>query len=201
MHLTADQTDALTELLNIGHGRAATALSEMTGRRIILAVPSVSLVPLPEVNRPLGEFLTERVLCINQAFAGALSGNAMLLIDERASRVLSTMLEGDAEGPMSIAASNEALTEMGNVLLNACLGAFGNLLQIQIAFTVPKLAVDSLPSVLRSIAVGGEALTHAVVAKTKFSLENSEVAGVLMIVVGLTSLECVLRGLDGWDWQ
>lgn len=201
MQLTADQTDALTELLNIGHGRAATALSEMTGRRILLAVPSVSVVPLNDVTNPLGEFLSGRVLCINQAFAGSLSGNAMLLIDERASWALSNMLEGNADSMPSTTASNEALTEMGNVLLNACLGAFGNLLEIQISFTVPKLAVDSLPGVLRSIAVGGEQLTHAVVAKTKFGLENSEVAGVLMIVVGLTSLECVLRGLDCWDWQ
>ena len=34
MELTSSQHDALTELINIGYGRAAGALSELTGYRI-----------------------------------------------------------------------------------------------------------------------------------------------------------------------
>ena len=36
MQLTAAQQDALIELLNIGFGRAAASLSQLTGHRVIL---------------------------------------------------------------------------------------------------------------------------------------------------------------------
>ena len=46
MELTTVQQDALIELLNIGFGRAAGALSELTGHRVVLEVPEVSIHPI-----------------------------------------------------------------------------------------------------------------------------------------------------------
>ena len=43
MELTAVQQDALVELLNIGFGRAAASLSQLTGHRVLLEVPQVTL--------------------------------------------------------------------------------------------------------------------------------------------------------------
>ena len=39
MELTSTQQDALIELLNIGFGRAAASLSQLTGHRVVLDVP------------------------------------------------------------------------------------------------------------------------------------------------------------------
>ncbi len=50
MQLTTNQTDALTELINIGYARAAGALSELTGHRITMEVPQVSVHPIEEVG-------------------------------------------------------------------------------------------------------------------------------------------------------
>jgi chemotaxis protein CheC len=38
MNLTAVQEDALTEVINIGFGRAAASLSKLTGQRVQLEV-------------------------------------------------------------------------------------------------------------------------------------------------------------------
>jgi len=197
MQLTDLQTDALTEVINIGHGRAAAALSEMTGYRVLLSVPSVSVVPLVEVGRSLRNSLGENVVCVTQTFSGVLAGNAMLLVNGEAGEVLAGLLDSSRRGEDSVT-SGEILAETGNVLLNACLGAFGNLLEIQISFTVPTLAVDSVPGIMRSINIQGAQLSHAVIAQTQFRIANSQVSGVLMIIVGLTSLECVLRALEQW---
>ncbi len=45
------QEDALIELLNIGFGRAAASLSELTGHRVLLEVPEVTIHPIDEVSR------------------------------------------------------------------------------------------------------------------------------------------------------
>ena len=49
MELTAVQQDALIELLNIGFGRAAASLSQLTGHRVLLEVPQVTIHPIDEV--------------------------------------------------------------------------------------------------------------------------------------------------------
>ena len=36
------------------------------------------------------------------------------------------------------ASGREVITEVGNIVLNACLGVFGNLLKVQVTFAVPR---------------------------------------------------------------
>ena len=48
------QLDALKEVANIGAGHAATALSQLTGRTIMIGVPEVNIRPLEEVPELLG---------------------------------------------------------------------------------------------------------------------------------------------------
>jgi chemotaxis protein CheC len=49
MELTAVQQDALIELLNIGFGRAAASLSQLTGHRVLLEVPNVTIFSVDQV--------------------------------------------------------------------------------------------------------------------------------------------------------
>src|SRR5687768_7966776 len=92
MELTAHDKDALTELLNIGYARAGAALSELTGQRIALNVPDVAIYPIDSITPVLQEVLDEEITCVNQLFGGPISGNAMLLFDKSAARVLAKLL-------------------------------------------------------------------------------------------------------------
>ena len=49
------QRDAITELLNIGVGRAAAALSEMVDQEVGLTVPHLDFVPRSELTSSLGD--------------------------------------------------------------------------------------------------------------------------------------------------
>ncbi len=51
MELSELQEDAISELLNIGMGTAASALSQMVGEEVMLSVPSVTIVPRPGQRR------------------------------------------------------------------------------------------------------------------------------------------------------
>jgi chemotaxis protein CheC len=53
--LDAPQLDAVREVANIGAGHAATALSRMTDRVIMINVPDVSIIRLEDVDRVVGE--------------------------------------------------------------------------------------------------------------------------------------------------
>src|SRR5947207_845226 len=92
MKLDAPQNDALTELINIGYGRAAGALSELTGYRIQLQVPKIAMHPIEEISPLLDPLLEGDVASVDQVFSGPISGNALLLLGEKAARVLSGLL-------------------------------------------------------------------------------------------------------------
>ena len=201
MELTLTQEDALTELINIGYGRAAGALSELTGYRIQLEVPRVAMHPFEALPVRLYEVIPGDVASVTQSFSGPIAGNAMLLLDERSALLLSQLLLDDHSAPQDFSDSaREVITEVGNILLNACLGVFGNLLQVPVTFAVPRLQVESLPSVLGSIAAESvEKIQHALVIQTRFRLRDSNVNGCLVIILGIASLDRMLLELARWE--
>jgi chemotaxis protein CheC len=200
MELTYTQKDALTELINIGYGRAAGALSELTGYRITLEVPRISMHPIEEVGRLLGDVVQGEVASVNQVFSGPVSGNALLVLDEKTALALSELLtdEHSTSGNFDSGA-REIITEVGNILLNACLGVFGNLLRVQVSFSVPRLTVESVDHVLRTITIADEDLSYALMIHTRFRLRASDVTGYLVIILGLTSLDRMLTELEKWE--
>jgi chemotaxis protein CheC len=96
-------------------------------------------------------------------------------------------------------AAREVITEVGNILLNACLGAFGNLLKVQVSFTVPSLQIDSVEKVLRSITIADRELQYALLIHTRFHLRVSNVSGYLVIILGVSSLERLIVELKRWE--
>ena len=199
MELTAAQEEALTELINIGYGRAAAALSELTGRRIVLDVPKVALFPIDKVSAALSEVLNGEVASVHQVFSGPVSGNALLLLDHEAAMLLNSLLLEQTSSTRLDATGREALIEVGNIVLNACLGVFGNLLQVQVTFTVPRLQVESISGVLGSISVQEEELQYALMVHTRFRLKDSDVSGYLVIVLGIASFSRLLSELEKWE--
>jgi chemotaxis protein CheC len=200
MELSPSQTDALTELINIGYARAAGALSELTGHRIELEVPKVAMHPIKSVTRILSEVVKGEVASVNQVFSGPIAGNALLMLDQDAAALLNGLLTDSKTTGIGLdSGAREVVTEVGNIVLNACLGVFGNLLEVQVSFSVPRLHVESVDRVLTSITVGKEDLKYALMIHTRFHLRMSDVSGYLIIILGVTSLERLLEELLKWE--
>lgn len=199
MELTASQHDALTELINIGYARAAAVLSDLTGHRISLQVPEVAIHLMPEIRQRLQTVIRGDVASVNQIFSGPINGNAILLLDREAALLLNSLLTDRAEATELDGAAKEVITEVGNIVLNACLGAFGNLLKVQVTFTVPYLQIETVEKVLRSITIAGDELEYALIIHTRFHMRTSNVSGYLVIILGVTSLETLLQELKKWE--
>ncbi len=200
MELTALQQDALVELLNIGFGRAGAALSGLTGHRVVLEVPEVSIHPITSLAAALKGATSEDVASVHQIFSGPVAGDALLILNHTAAGMLKQLLTDEPSLPLAVDASaREVLTEVGNILLNACLGSFGNLLQVQVSFSVPRLSLDTLHSVLQSLTIGREGMRYALVVHAGFRLRDAEVRGVLVIVLSVASLDKLIRAVEVWE--
>ena len=200
MELTQVQEDALIELLNIGFGRAGASLSQLTGHRVVLEVPQVSVHPIAELEVVLRAVVTDEVASVHQIFSGPVAGDALLLLEHRAAGMLKELLTNEAPLPLPLDASaREVLTEVGNILLNACLGTFGNLLQVQVSFSIPHLNLESVSDILRSLLVQREGLRYALVVHAGFRLRDAEVTGYLVIVLSVASLDRHIRAVEQWE--
>jgi chemotaxis protein CheC len=197
--MTPRQEDALTELINIGYARAAGALSELTGHRITLDVPRVDIHPVKDITKILSRVMKGEVASVNQFFSGPVSGNALLLLDEEAAILLNRLLMGDESRNTMDSAAREVITEVGNILLNACLGAFGNLLSVHVSFSMPRLRVEAVETILESITVDQEELDGALMVHTRFHMRQSNVSGYMMMILGVVSLDRLLLELEKWE--
>src|SRR5947209_19915923 len=79
--LKALQLDALKEVANIGAGHAATALSQLTHRRIMISVPEINIARLEEVPSLIGD-PQEVVAAVLMHMLGDLTGRTLLLFTE-----------------------------------------------------------------------------------------------------------------------
>lgn len=199
MTLTADQKDAVTELVNIAFSRTAAALSELTGNRVELAVPEVSAHPIKELLPALNQFTRGDVATVHQIFGGPVSGDAFLLLDiDGAGRLVDLLTGAGAPTGQMGASAREVLAEVGNILLNACLGVFGDLLEVRFTFAVPRLHLDALGAMLDSLVIDRDGLRHALLVGARFRVKGSEVTGCMVLVLGITSLDRFIRAIEEW---
>ncbi|NUO65677.1 MAG: chemotaxis protein CheC [Gemmatimonadaceae bacterium] len=190
-------TDALTELFNIGLHRAASSLSELTGQRILVDLPRLWVCPIKEMHDRLLGLLDGDLATVHQIFKGSVTGDAVLVLQyDSATRLAALMTQGNvALGGRLDQSAREVLAEVGNVILSACLSAFGDMLHVSVSFSVPRIHVESLEGLLSSLVVDNEDLHFALLAATRFRLTEGEVGGYLIIAVGMTSLSLITRAL------
>ncbi len=200
MQLTERQKDALTELINIAFSRTAASLSELTGHRVVLEVPKVAIYPVSELTARLADFIPAELASVHQIFTGSLTGDALLLLNYEGAMTLTDLLTDEAIHSHRLNASaREVLTEVGNILLNACLGVFGNLLQVQISFSIPRLHLESLTHLIKSLVIDKEELRYALVVYTAFRVRDSAITGYLVIALSVVSLDRLIQEVESWE--
>jgi len=200
VNLPPKYTEALSELINVAYGRAAKSLSELTKQRILLEVPRLEVHFLSEMKTVLQRLYSEEVWSVHQSFAGGMSGHAVLLVDEKSARALAAQMLGrDPSAPHEAEVVQEALTEAGNIVLQAALGICGELLHIQVAFSVPGLRVETLSKMLASIVVSQNELQYALLVRTRFQVLSKDIVGNMVVVLGMTSFTRLIVAIDAWE--
>ena len=202
MKLTEPQTDALAELINIAFARTGAALSELTGHRVILNPPEVAVYRTEELRGALAKFVPGDIASIHQVFAGPIAGDALLLLNYAGAVQLTDLLTDEDQPSVFLDESaREVLTEVGNILLNACLGMFGNLLNVHVTFSVPRLHLETLDELIASTTSDKTEMHYALVVYTAFQVRDSSVKGFLVIVLSVGSLDRLIQEVDAWEAQ
>ena len=139
MDLTGQQQDAVTEILNRAVQHVASALAEVIGEQVRLSIAFADMTSREAVARRLDSHARARpAVAVRQRFNGSFSGQALLVFCERQSMHLVRFLLADMV-PLDAMTDLEQdmLTELGNVMLNACLGSLTTQLCGRLTSTLP----------------------------------------------------------------
>jgi chemotaxis protein CheC len=193
------QLDALREVENIGAGHAATALSQMTNRRIMISVPRISITRLEDVADLLGD-PREVVAAILLHMLGDLTGRTLLVFPEPSAKRLCDLLLGRASGQTSSFGELEqsSLKEAGNILCGAYMNALSSFMGMMLLPSVPSLVIDTSAAVLTSTYLNfGSDRDYVFCVETQFNFvaEDETLHGHFLLVPDFASLRAILQAV------
>ncbi len=186
------ETDLLGELFNIGVGRAAGSLSKMLDQTVALSVPSVEFVTVTEMSTALDS--TTSVCSIAQNMKGAFDARSLLMFPEESGmEVVRQMMGRNLSDELIAELREEALSEIGNIVLNAFIGTIGTTLKEKIDVGLPEFKVGHLEELL-SPSVSSDTDSILLVYIT-MELRESKIKSYLVFLLGPSSQEDLQKHL------
>jgi chemotaxis protein CheC len=197
--MDASQKDFLTEILNVGLGRAGNALSQMCHAHVSLAVPNLSLCDPAELPSRLDIFGQDEVLSVSQQFSGILSGDVILLLSTFSGQVITYRLfQGTREKDSLGSEIEPAVTELGNIVINHFIGSWSKMLCDRFRFGVPVYRRDTLANILPQAAEARRGDEWcAIYAETHMDIPDFFVMASLITLFDQTALQRLMGSFAG----
>jgi chemotaxis protein CheC len=193
------QLDAIKEVASIGACHAATALSEMIQKRVMVQVPQLRLCLLEEISVLLGppELPITGVLI---SFSGSLEGRSVMALPFEYSRLLVDRLLQRERGTTQEFGEMEssALKEAGNILVSSYMNALADFLGVTVMPSPPELAIDMAGAVLLATLLDyGKSQEPVIVIENelRFIEADDVILGYLILSPEPKSLQAILQAV------
>ncbi len=197
MHtLTELHLDALTEVFNVGAGRAAVSLSEIVGDEVKLSVPSVIVQKYSEVDRAIHALNHPRFGAVSQQFSGPFEAQAVLLFTEdHALEIVRDMMGSQMSIEELAEFEQEAMCELGNIILNACLSAMADMLKISLDSSLPSYKIATTEEIFSDIGNITDQ-SYILVLHIDLIIEKRNSEGHLVFLLSSVSLSNLVTQID-----
>lgn len=182
--------DALVEVFNIGVGQAAAAMSSIVSEPVSMSVPSISFLSRSEAAQLLSGVRrgsNERICGVSQHFDGAFHTEAILMFPEDKSLEIVRLMVGESV-PLQVLSEmeQEAMSEIGNIILNSCVGTLANIFQQELHGSLPVYHVGTSDEILS--ASGQRADTVVLMLHIDFILEKHQIHGYVAFILDVSAL-------------
>ena len=195
MKVTSYQVDALTELINIGVGRAAGMLNQILEAHIQLQVPSVKIFPHSQIENVLNNVATTPLSVVSLAFKGSFSGTALLAFpSESASNLVNIVTDDESDISDLDSIRVGALSEIGNIVLNGVMGSVSNVLKKRLMYSIPVYVEDTIEHLLRED--GLEDNSTIILAKTELTIKKFQIRGDIILLFRVDLFNTLIETLD-----
>jgi chemotaxis protein CheC len=197
-NLSETQIDALRETNNIGAGHAAIALSQMLGKKIMIAVTRSEIIPSEVFLKNMVSETGGPVVGIYLQTLGDIQGALFYMFKKDSSLKLSDMLLFRQRGETKFIdeKAQSALKETCNILTGAFFSVLGDMLELKVLHKDPHFAFDKPEIIMYSVCeeIFGSRQEKTCLA-TEFIESSSQVSGSFAFIPKDESMQMILEKL------
>jgi Chemotaxis protein CheC, inhibitor of MCP methylation len=189
--------DVLKEIGNIGAGNAATSLSQMLNMEVDMTVPKVRILDINDAATAMGG-PENVVIGILAKLCGDVEGIMMFIIEQDFAKAMLDTLLGDKEVSCDHLSEMElsAISEIGNIMINAYTGSIGTLSQLAMKTSVPAITVDMVGALLSVPAIEMSSVSDEIIfIEGDFLSGKKEVSANMLLVPTMDSLNRLMQKL------
>jgi len=196
--LTEFQKDALKEMGNIGAGSAATALSQLLGKDIKLAVPEVTMVAVEKIAETF-KSRDEIAAAVYMRIFGEVQARALMIFPQDRVLFLMDLLMKRELGTTREFGETEqsALKEIGNIIISSYLNALAKFIGLNSVPSVPALAVDMVGAIFQTVSAElAEMGKEALLIETEMTEETTKLTNKMFLIPDEEAMKKILKALD-----
>lgn len=188
------QRDALGEMFNIGVGRAAASLSQIVGEEILLSAPEIHLLSPEDAARTvLGED-GRKFSAVTQTFSGPFVARAMLVFPEINALEIIRMMIGEHISLEELTEfEQEAMSEIGNIILNATLSSLADMFGIELHGGLPTHRFGDAASLMLDDTEDRQVI---LVIQINLIISKQQIQGHILFLLSVSSLNHLLECID-----
>jgi chemotaxis protein CheC len=196
-YLTELQHDALVEIFNVGVGQAAAAMSRIVNEEVAMSVPVVLFQSRAEVAKTLGSSEGRRICAVAQQFKGAFNTEAFLMFPEEKSLEIVRLMVGQSLSMEELSEmEQEAMSEIGNIILNSCMATLANVSGRELQGSLPVYRVGTGDDILGS--AGKEWDGVVLTLKIDFNIERHQIHGYVAFLLDVPALQDLRAYVDSY---
>jgi chemotaxis protein CheC len=194
IQLSELQRDTIIELLNIGMGQAGNSLSQMVNEEVQLSIPIIELLSRQQVSNRLKNELN-RIAVVKQHFNGFFWGDALLLfLPEKSFELVRVLMKDNVPTNMLPQLEPDTLTEVGNIVIGACLSSLANVLTQELTSDLPTFMIGTTLEILDTFVHQTDEIIMFV--RMDFALPTKNIDGYVAFVLEIPSVEQLKARID-----
>jgi len=191
------QQDILTEAFNLGMGSAAASLSEIVRSEISLSVPNLTFIDKQTAAKRLSQNTESELSGVSESFTGPFCGKALLLFPAEQSLALVRLMLQDSVPLESLTEfEEEALNEIGNIILNAGLGSLADMFGSRIETEIPTYTHGSTTEIFDAQSSANDLHDVVLFLQVDFSIKESDIHGFVVYLLDVDSMKDLTNLLD-----
>lgn len=184
--LTEMESEALKEVFNIGFGYAASSLSQMVDGKVTLTVPELMFYSGDDMLTKLPEEFRQATM-VAQHFEGGLHADAVLVFPEQRTLDLARLMINDDLSEDELGElEQEALTEVGNVVLNTSISVISDMMGMKFSCEMPRYLTGSLVQLLPPEPDEEDCM---LVLSINLGIVKANISGQMVFVMKVNSIE------------
>jgi len=204
--LSTEQVDFLTEMMNIGAGHAATALTQVLQCQVDMVIPRVFIIAetkeLSTLDNP-----SLPVVCARMGMVGDVSGGLFLIVPEEQKEDLIRLAEramtGTGQSWRAGLTSQESddlklsvIAEISNIVAGVYLATVHDFCKLNIYHTVPTVATDMVQALLdESLVRLSRQVQHIIVIENEFMVEEKLIRTSLVMIPSVESVDILVNSI------